>query len=106
MGSIGINEAYHGPCIEFLDQAVEWADAIGLQVILDLHGNPGGETDERPCGRHWKEWHWSNWRMQESLEVLATVCKRYQTCPCVTGIQVCNEPSESVPVDVLCDFYL
>merc|ERR1719487_2081143 len=97
---------YHGPCLQFLDQAVRWAEDLGLQVLLDLHGNPGGESGEPPCGRRCWHWHWQWWRIEESLEVLAVVCARYKSFPCITGIQVCNEPAQSVPIDVLCDFYL
>jgi len=36
------------------------------------------------------------------LEVLA---RRYCTCKVVTGIQVCNEPSRTLPARILCAFY-
>merc|ERR1712048_983679 len=45
------NEAFVGPCIEYLDRAVAWSKAHGLQVVLDLHGAPGGESGEKPSGR-------------------------------------------------------
>jgi len=98
-------EMYAGPCIEVLDRAVALADARGLQVVLDLHGNPGGESGDRPCGRMDSHWDWSHWKRNETKLILRTVAARYKHAECVTGLQVCNEPSESIPLDVLCTFY-
>jgi len=79
--------------------------AHGLQVLLDLHGAPGGESGEKPCGRERKDWHWSHWRFEDSLEALRIVAMRYRGHSAVTGIAVCNEPSETVPASALCQFY-
>jgi len=94
-----------GPCLEYLDRVLTWCDAYGLQVLLDLHGAPGGESGEKPCGRERKDWQWNNWRFNDSLEALRIVAHRYRGHPAVTGVAVCNEPSETVPADVLCEFY-
>ncbi|CAK0894982.1 unnamed protein product, partial [Prorocentrum cordatum] len=101
-----LGDPFVGPALGVLDQVVERARAAGLQVLLDLHGNPGGESSERPCGRAWRGWSWRSWRQEEALEVLRQVAARYCGSECVTGLQVCNEPSEAIPIGVLCDFYL
>ncbi|CAE7503510.1 exgA [Symbiodinium natans] len=101
----GDGEPYEGPCLEILDGCVQMAEAQGLQVLLDLHGNPGGESGSRPCGRESSLWTWEDWRQDEAVEVLRLLAARYGDKSCVTGIQVCNEPSENIPVDRLCDFY-
>ncbi|CAK0896743.1 unnamed protein product, partial [Prorocentrum cordatum] len=79
------------------------------QVLLDLHGAPGGESADAPCGRHQPPgpggWSWRSWRFGESLRALQVLAKRYRSSSAVTGIEVCNEPSNSVPADVLCRFY-
>merc|ERR1719401_2999036 len=98
-------EVFMGPCIEYLDRALDWCQAHGLQVLLDLHGAPGGESGEQPCGRERKNWRWEDWRFDDSVEALRFLARRYQSHQCVTGIAVCNEPSEVVPADVLCRFY-
>merc|ERR1740129_1387933 len=98
-------DPYVGPALGLLDQVVESAQKAGLQVLLDLHGNPGGETADRPCGHKWRRWSWRCWRRDEALEVLRQVAVRYRDSECVTGVQVCNEPSESIPVEILCDHY-
>jgi glucan 1,3-beta-glucosidase len=99
------DDVYVGPGLEFIDRALEWCQAYGLQALLDLHGAPGGESGEKPCGREWKDWSWANWRFEESVQALRIIARRYRGHPAVSGISVCNEPSETVPADVLCNFY-
>ncbi|CAE7628333.1 exgA [Symbiodinium pilosum] len=118
----GHGEPYDGPCLEVLDSAIQLAEAQGLQVLLDLHGNPGGESGSRPSGRESSLWRWQDWRHDEAatpsqstagchvlgrkaVEMLRLIAVRYCDKSCVTGIQVCNEPSEAIPADRLCDFY-
>jgi hypothetical protein len=43
--------------------------------------------------------------MEESLDVLRFIAKRYCGHPAVTCIAVCNEPSEAVPARDLCNFF-
>eukprot|EP00929_Paragymnodinium_shiwhaense_P059341 TRINITY_DN29720_c0_g1_i1.p1 TRINITY_DN29720_c0_g1~~TRINITY_DN29720_c0_g1_i1.p1 ORF type:complete len:640 (+),score=130.88 TRINITY_DN29720_c0_g1_i1:106-2025(+) len=96
---------YEGPSVDYIDRCVGWAKAAGLEVLLDLHGCPGGESGSAPCGRESRQWHWQHWRVDESLKVLGLLAERYKDESCVTGIQVCNEPSASIPVDILCSYY-
>eukprot|EP00930_Biecheleria_cincta_P038124 TRINITY_DN26196_c0_g1_i2.p1 TRINITY_DN26196_c0_g1~~TRINITY_DN26196_c0_g1_i2.p1 ORF type:complete len:881 (-),score=142.97 TRINITY_DN26196_c0_g1_i2:47-2689(-) len=99
-------DPYEGPALEYLDRAVAWAEEFGLQVLLDLHGAPGGESGEAPCGRRQRPgWDWRQWRFEESLRALRILVRRYRGSPAVTGIAVCNEPSPEVPTRVLCRFY-
>mmetsp|Transcript_97352 Transcript_97352/g.172364 ORF Transcript_97352/g.172364 Transcript_97352/m.172364 type:complete len:565 (+) Transcript_97352:54-1748(+) len=102
------SEPYDGPALEYVDRAVEWADACGLQIVLDLHGCPGGESGEAPCGRRQRPhgtWHWRHWRMGQTLQAIDALVQRYQKHRCVTGVAVCNEPSNSVPLSRLCRYY-
>jgi len=101
-------EPYAGPGLEYLDRAVDWAEECGLQLVLDLHGCPGGESGEAPCGRRQRPvgtWHWRDWRFAQSLEALKVVTLRYRSRKCITGIAVCNEPSNTVPLARLCHYY-
>ncbi|EOD42083.1 putative cellulase [Emiliania huxleyi CCMP1516] len=99
-------DPYVGPSIELIDAAVEWAARHGLQVLLDLHGNPGGETEEKVCGRAKPDWSWEDWRRDEALEVIALLADRYKEYDHVTGLQVCNEPSRSCPPSELLAHYI
>eukprot|EP00747_Dinoflagellata_sp_TGD_P165529 gnl/TRDRNA2_/TRDRNA2_186904_c0_seq1.p1 gnl/TRDRNA2_/TRDRNA2_186904_c0~~gnl/TRDRNA2_/TRDRNA2_186904_c0_seq1.p1 ORF type:complete len:581 (+),score=86.80 gnl/TRDRNA2_/TRDRNA2_186904_c0_seq1:107-1849(+) len=96
---------YDGPCLEYLDRVVMWCERHGLQVLLDLHGAPGGESGCRACGRENKDWSWKSWRFDDSIAALRLIASRYKGQKCVTGISVCNEPSEQVPVNELCRFF-
>mmetsp|Transcript_87881 Transcript_87881/g.246820 ORF Transcript_87881/g.246820 Transcript_87881/m.246820 type:complete len:635 (-) Transcript_87881:70-1974(-) len=98
-------EAYEGPALQYIDRAVDWAEELGLQVVLDLHGAPGGESGDPPSGRRHRSWHWTQWRFDDSLRALEVVARRYCMRKAVTGIEVCNEPSNSVPLDKLLGFY-
>lgn len=101
-------DPYHGPALDYVDRAVNWAEACGLQVVLDLHGCPGGESGEAPCGRRQRPhgtWKWRQWRFNQSLEAVRILAERYRSRKCVTGIAVCNEPSPEIPQTVLCRYY-
>eukprot|EP00927_Polykrikos_kofoidii_P025129 TRINITY_DN22645_c0_g2_i1.p1 TRINITY_DN22645_c0_g2~~TRINITY_DN22645_c0_g2_i1.p1 ORF type:complete len:924 (-),score=94.27 TRINITY_DN22645_c0_g2_i1:838-3609(-) len=101
-------DPYVGPALEYVDRAVQWAEELGLQILLDLHGAPGGESAETPCGRRQRplgQWRWRHWRFAESLLALEVLSKRYSSSRTVTGIAVCNEPAPQVPSATLCRFY-
>lgn len=98
-------DVFVGPCIEYLDRALSWCKAYGLQAVLDLHGAPGGESGECPSGRKRVDWCWHDWRMSDSIAALRVVAARYRGHPAVAGISVCNEPSETIPARVLCSYY-
>jgi len=94
--------------IRFIDQAVDWAEDVGLQIVLDLHGCPGGESGEAPCGHRQRPhgtWQWQQWDFEHTLKILETLALRYRSRSCVTGLTVCNEPSNMVPQTRLCEYY-
>ncbi|CAJ1328533.1 unnamed protein product [Effrenium voratum] len=101
-------EPYVGPALEYVDRAVAWAEELGLQIVLDLHGCPGGESPEAPCGRRQRpesRWNWRHWDFAASLNVLQVLAKRYASRACVTGLAVCNEPSGEIPAKALISYY-
>lgn len=98
-------DPFVGPGLQHLDRALAYCQAYGLQAVLDLHGAPGGESGEKPCGRERKDWRWQEWRFDESVAALRVIAARYRGHPAVSGISVCNEPSETVPAAELCRFY-
>lgn len=102
------NEPYVGGALQYVDRAVDWAEECGLQLVLDLHGCPGGESPEAPCGRRQRpesRWHWKHWDRAHSLKVLEMLAKRYCGRSCVTGFEVCNEPSGTIPAPTLIGYY-
>ena len=57
-------------------------------MLLDLHGNPGGESGEKPCGRTKRDWNFGHWRRDEALNCLRIIAERYKDFDCVAGVQV------------------
>ncbi|CAK0790482.1 unnamed protein product, partial [Prorocentrum cordatum] len=98
-------EPFVGPGLEHLDRAVDLAERFGFQVVLDLHGNPGGESGAVPTGRRNPRWTEADWRREEALQVLAAVAGRFAGRRCVAGIQVANEPSPKNSMRALCDWF-
>mmetsp|Transcript_45657 Transcript_45657/g.141122 ORF Transcript_45657/g.141122 Transcript_45657/m.141122 type:complete len:476 (+) Transcript_45657:44-1471(+) len=98
-------EPFVGPGLQHLDRAVDMAERFGIQVVLDLHGNPGGESGDPPCGRRNRAWTQACWRRDEALRVLEIVARRYAGRRCVAGIQVSNEPSRKCEMGALCDWF-
>lgn len=74
-------------------------------MLLDLHGCPGGESGDAPCGRVNRQWDWTCWRQHETLRALELVARRFKGRRHVKGLAVCNEPSRHVPAQVLASFY-
>ena len=81
-------DPYVGPCLEELDRVVAMAGELGLAVILDLHGNPGGETENKCCGRDKPDFQFTDWRRDEALHVLGVIARRFADAEAVVGVQV------------------
>jgi glucan 1,3-beta-glucosidase len=93
--------------IEVLDRALEWADACGLGVILDLHAAPGCQNGLDNGGiRDVCEWHTRQEYIEHSVAVLERLARRYGAAPALAGIQVLNEPHKDLPTDLLKDYNL
>lgn len=89
-------EPYAGPALEYIDRALDWAEEYGLQVVLDLHGCPGGESGDAPCGRRQRPegtWQWQQWDMEMSLKVALARrgCRRFEDPRAnVSGLSLVN----------------
>lgn len=81
------------PCIDTLDQAFDWAEEVGLQILLDLHTVPGGHngTDNSGlCGVC--TWSTKEQYREITLEVLEKTAQRYGSRKALWGIEPINEP--------------
>ena len=88
--------------IDILDQAFEWAEELGLAIILDLHAAPGCQNGFDNGGiKDVCEWHTDEAYLNHSLWVLEELAKRYNGRPALHGIEVLNEPRWDVPTDLL-----
>ena len=80
-------------CIEFLDLAFNWAEAHGLQILIDLHTAPGSQNgfdNGGICGVC--TWAQNRAEVEYVLHVLERLAERYRDRPGLWGLQVLNEP--------------
>ena len=80
-------------CIEYLDLAFDWAEAHGLQVLIDLHTVPDGQNgfdNGGICGVC--KWHKNPTHVEFALTVLERLTHRYRDRQALWGIEVLNEP--------------
>lgn len=95
---------YHmGRGLGYLDDAMAWAEAEGLKIILDLHGAPGGQSGEQTCGCLDGSWTPERFDHASTLRVLRTVAQRYCGRRALIAIELLNEPA--LPMARLLPFY-
>jgi glucan 1,3-beta-glucosidase len=90
----------------FVDFAFEQAARNNLKVLLDLHGAPGSQNGMDHSGRSGEMgWHKSPQNIEQTLDALEALAKRYGGHPALWGIELLNEPRWDMPLDVLQAFY-
>jgi glucan 1,3-beta-glucosidase len=88
--------------IDILDQAFQWAEELGLLILLDLHAAPGCQNGFDNGGiKDVCEWHTDESYINHSLWVLEQLAERYHGRPALHGIEVLNEPRWDVDTDLL-----
>jgi glucan 1,3-beta-glucosidase len=97
---------YQHPFVEggiaILDQAFDWAEDLGLAIVLDLHAAPGCQNGFDNGGiKDVCEWHTDESYIDHSLWVLEQLAERYNGRPALHGIEVLNEPRWDVDTDLL-----
>ena len=87
----------------YLDDAIDWAEDLGLTVVLDLHGAPGSQNGEQTSGRVDHGWTQDDWDADGSLAAIRFVSERYASRSCVVAIELMNEPN--IDAGLLLPFY-
>lgn len=88
----GDREPFIG-CIEELDKAFNWAEAYGLQVLIDLHTAPLSQNGFDNGGISGVcKWAQNPEEVEFVLTVLERLAKRYGTRKGLWGIEIINEP--------------
>jgi glucan 1,3-beta-glucosidase len=91
---------------DFVDLALEQSRQIGLKLLLDLHGAPGSQNGWDHSGRAGKiGWHTDRGNIQETMRVLESFAEKYGRHPALLGVELLNEPSDQIPVEILKDAY-
>ena len=88
----GDRPPYNG-CIDYLDQAFDWAEKYDLQILVDLHTTPGGQNGYDNGGITGVcKWAQNPDEVEFALTVLERLAERYGNRRCLYGIEVLNEP--------------
>ena len=99
-------------CIDYVDRAFDWAEEVGLKVIVLLAASPGAQDAERTAiGR---STDFRSYR-DELISVVGALARRYKMRDGLFGIEVLDTPevqrrrllqvSEGVPLHTLRNYY-
>jgi glucan 1,3-beta-glucosidase len=79
---------------KYLDQALDWARATGLQVWIDLHGAPRSQNGYDNSGQKLSQPGWTTGDSVSATEnVMQIIAKKYASqTDVVAGIELLNEP--------------
>jgi len=90
----------------FIDFALDQAQQNGLKLLLDLHGAPGSQNGWDHSGRSGPiNWPNDPHNINETLRILETFAERFGKHPALFGIELLNEPSPTIPLGILQQFY-
>jgi len=80
----------------YMDAAIDWARALGLKVIIDLHGAPGSQNGFDNSGQRMPSPQWQTGNnVQRTLNILNTIQTKYGDSSyddVIAGIELLNEP--------------
>ena len=78
----------------FIDNFVEWCEEIGMGIIWDLHGAPGGQNAENISDSDGEARLWTEkavyWPL--TIDLWDTITRRYADNTCIVGYDLLNEP--------------
>ncbi|MFH1811908.1 MAG: cellulase family glycosylhydrolase [Pseudomonadota bacterium] len=76
----------------YLDRAVNWAEAQGVSVVIDMHAAPGGQSDTFPADPDdsllWEDED----AKQRLVQLWVAIAERYAGRPGVAAYDLLNEP--------------
>ncbi|KAL3447953.1 glycoside hydrolase superfamily [Aspergillus insuetus] len=101
-------EPYVDGQLEYLDQAVSWAAANNLEVIVDLHGAPGSQNGFDNSGRRGPIQWQSGDTVDLTVRAFEVLAERYLGVgTVVTAIEALNEPHipAGINADGLREYY-
>ena len=91
---------------DFIDFALEQAHKNDLKLLLDLHGAPGSQNGWDHSGRKGDiGWPKDPNNIKETVRILGSFAQKYGNHPALLGIEMLNEPSFEISIEILKDFY-
>lgn len=93
--------------VDYIHQAMRYADEVGLDLLLDLHTAPGCQNGFDNGGiQDVMEWHLDQKNIDKTVERLAFIAKTFKSHPSFFGIEVLNEPFVTIDLGLIQDFYV
>lgn len=101
----------------YLDAAIDWSHALGLKVIIDLHGAPGSQNGFDNSGQMMDSPQWmadggfQGGSSQRTLDIISQISQRYAQAndeDVILAIELLNEPrgwTDGTSQDDLRKFY-
>ncbi len=88
--------------LRWLDQAVQWAGENDLYVVLDMHGAPGGQSDQHHTGQADLNQFFKNpANITQTEQIWTQIARHYRGNPAVAGYDMLNEPTGTPNSDTL-----
>ncbi len=85
----------------WLDRAIEMAEAAEIYVILDLHGAPGGQSDQHHTGEAGRDRLWDDRAAQDqTVTIWRRIAQRYKHRNSIAAYDLLNEPWSDYQRDV------
>lgn len=92
--------------VNYLDFAFEMANKYGFKVLVDLHGAPGSQNGYDHSGKVGEiGWDKHEKNVLETLDIIKKISKRYCKNKSLFGIELLNEPHETINFEILKDYY-
>lgn len=101
--SVHQSDFFAGRGLGYLDDAMRWAEELGLKVMLDLHGAPGSQSGAQTSGEQLHGWEPHRFNADAAVRTIETVAQRYASSPALVAIELLNEPE--LPYAALLPFY-
>lgn len=96
----------HISAIEYLDQAMKWAEKYELKVLIDVHAAQGSQNGGDHSGRSGKaEWFDRSDYQEETIVLLCRIAEHYFESSALWGIELLNEPASRGNYWTLLRFY-
>jgi glucan 1,3-beta-glucosidase len=94
------------PCIGRLDWAFRMAEKYDIEVLVSLHGAPGGQNGQDHSGRIGRtDWYKQKSYREQTVAVLERLAGRYRDHPKFWGLELLNEPKPGIIQWKLRNFY-
>lgn len=82
------------PTVQYLDDAMRWAEKHGVKVLIDLHAVRGSQNGQDHSGRVGEtQWFKSHKNITQTVRLLEQIAHRYKHSSALWGIELLNEPA-------------